>query len=257
MEKIEILSVGIDGLSLQEILEKIDRFINDKNKHYLVTVNPEFLVAAQKDKHFKEILNYADIAIADGVGLVYAAKTLGQKLYRITGVDLVGFLCELAEQKKYPVFLLGGVDDTAQKTATVLKETFPAINIVGAENGGQVSPDCKSTSDSELIEKINKAKPKILLVAFGQVKQEKWIFNNLDKLNTVKIAIGVGGTFDYICGNVKRAPLTVRNFGLEWLYRLFKEPWRKKRIFNAVFYFLFLILKQKIGKNNKKQENQN
>jgi len=184
--------------------------------------------------------------LADGIGLIHAAKFLGKKLHRITGVDLVGFLAELAEQKKYPIYLLGGAEQTAQKTAVVLKETFPQINIVGAESGGLVSPDCKTVSDQNIIEKINKAKPKILLVAFGQVKQEKWIFSNLDKLSSVRLAIGVGGTFDYICGNVKRAPLNFRNFGLEWLYRLLTQPKRFARIFKAIVTFSFF----KIFRNN-------
>lgn len=252
MNQVKILGIKIDNFSLQEVLEKINSFLQSKDKHYIVTPNPEFLVAAKKDKAFAQILNYADISIADGIGLIYAAKFLGQRLQRITGADLVGFLSELAEQKNYPIFLLGGRADTAEKTAKVLRDTFESIQIVGTDNGGEISPDGKISSNPTLVEKINNAKPKILLVALGQAKQEKWIFHHLDQLKTVKVAIGVGGAFDYIAGNIKRAPELIRNLGLEWLYRLTQEPWRWQRIFNAVIIFPLLVLWQKIkpAKNN-------
>jgi len=253
MSKTEILGVKIDNLSLQEVLEKIDGFLESKNKYFVVTPNPEFLVAAQKDKSFKEILNYADIAIADGIGLIHAAKFLGQRLQRVTGVDLFGYLCQLAEQKSYPVYLLGSGEGIALKTAGVLKQTFPNLNIVGAEAGGIISA-AGIAQDTELIIRINQAKPKILFVGFGQVKQEKWIFKYLDQLSSVQLAIGLGGTFDYVSDNITRAPELVRNLGFEWLYRLIKEPWRWRRIFNAIVIFPLLVLREKIFKKNRNQE---
>lgn len=246
MSKVEILGVKIDNLSLQEILEKASQFLTSKNQYYIITPNPEFLVAAQKDKNFQEILNYADIAIADGVGLIYAAKFLGQRLQRVTGVDLMWCLCELAEQNKYSVYLLGSAGGIAEKATEILKENFSNLKIVGAESGGEVSEDGKEMADSKIIDKINRAKPKILFVAFGAGKQEKWIFHHLDKLSSVKIAMGVGGALDYISGQVARAPEVIRNLGLEWLYRLFTEPRRWKRIFKAVIVFPLLVLKQKL-----------
>ena len=246
MAKVEILGVKIDNLSLQEVLEQINNFVQSKNKHFVVTPNPEFLVAAQKDKNFKAILNYADMAVADGVGLNFGAKLLGQRLQRLTGVDLVGYLCELAEQKKYSVFLLGGQNQVAAKCAQVLRENFPQLPIAGAEGGGEVIDNGKNTTDRQLIEKINQARPRILLVAFGQGQQEKWIFHNLDALASVRVAIGVGGAFDFIAGEIKRAPVWLQKIGLEWLYRLIQEPKRWRRIINAVIIFPALIIKEKI-----------
>ena len=250
MSKVEILNVKIDNLSLQEVLEKSDQFLNSKNQYYIVTPNPEFLVKARKDKNFKEILNYADIAIADGVGLVYAAKFLGKRLQRITGVDLLGYLCGMAEQDEHPIYLLGSGPGIAKKTAKELMQNFPELQIVGAESGGEISENGKHSSESNLIARIRTVKPKIIFIAFGHGKQEKWIFNNLDKMPSVKIAVGIGGTFDYISGEVSRAPEVVRNLGLEWLYRLFTEPKRWKRILDAVIIFPLLILKEKIFKRN-------
>ena len=255
MDKVEILGVKIDNLSLQEVLEKVGNFLESKNKYFIVTANPEFLVAAKKDKNFKDILNYADIAVADGVGLVYAAKFLGHKLQRITGVDLFGFLCELAEKTDTPVYLLGAGEGVAQQTAEVLKQNFPNLKIVGAESGGLILSNGETQTangNAEIINRINLAKPKILFVALGQVKQEKWIFKHLDQLSSVKVAVGVGGTFDFVAGTVARAPELMRNLGLEWLYRLIQEPGRAKRIFNATVIFSFSVLKNKVINKIKK-----
>ncbi len=248
MAKVEILGVKIDNLSPQEVLEKSSQFLKSKNQYFIVTPNPEFLVSAKKDKNFQEILNYADIAIADGVGLIYAAKFLGQQLQRVTGVDLMWYLCELAEQQNYPVYLLGSVEEITEATAEVLKENFPQLDIVGSSGGGEITPDGFQKNNDGLMEKIKAAKPKIIFVAFGAGKQEKWIFNHLDQLPSVKLAMGVGGTFDFISGATPRAPEIMRNLGLEWLYRLIKEPRRLKRIFRAVIIFPLLVLKDKIIK---------
>ncbi|MFA5021970.1 MAG: WecB/TagA/CpsF family glycosyltransferase [Patescibacteria group bacterium] len=241
MSKVEILGVKIDDLSLQEILEQINKFLDSNNQHYIVTPNPEFLVAAQNNKKFRDILNYADIAVADGVGLTYAAKFFKQRLQRITGVDLIWYICQLAEQKSCSVYFLGAAESVAQKTAEILKEEFPNLKIAGAQSGGQLI-DPKIV-DENLIKEINQTAPQIIFVALGQVKQEEWIFHQLDKLPSVKLAMGVGGAFDYISEAVPRAPQYLRKIGLEWLYRLIREPKRWRRIVDAVIIFPLLIIK--------------
>jgi len=251
MNTVEILGVKIDNLSLQEVLEKVSGFLTDKNQHYIVTPNPEFLVAANKDDNFKEILNYADIACADGIGLIKAAKSLGRKLTRVTGVESVYNISDLANQKKWPLYFLGGEEIIAAAAAEALKHEFPELKIAGAESGGEII-DPRQT-DQDLINRINDAKPKILFVAFGAVKQEKWIFYYLDQLPSVKLAIGVGGTFNFFSGRARRAPKLLRRAGLEWLYRLIREPSRWKRILNAVIVFPFLVLISKIKKRVRRQ----
>ncbi|MFA6254541.1 MAG: WecB/TagA/CpsF family glycosyltransferase [Patescibacteria group bacterium] len=243
MNKVEILGVKIDNLSLQEVLEKVSQFLDSPDQHYIVTPNPEFLVAAQKDPNFKEILNYADIAVADGIGLIKAAKYLGKQLIRVTGVDLVWAISELAEQKSCPVYFLGGGEMVAAAATEVLQQEFPNLKVVGAESGGEIADP--QQVDLDLLNRINDAGPKILFIAFGQVKQEKWIFYHLDKLPSVKLAIGVGGAFDYISGVVKRPPRFIKRAGLEWLYRLIKQPQRWRRIINAVIIFPLLIIKKR------------
>ncbi len=226
--KINILGVGIDNLTMDEVLEKISGFV--------VLPYSEFIVRAQKDEEFKNILNSADFCLCEGRGLQLAARFLGKKLKEnIAGVDLIYKLNLESGVKNHRIFLLGGEKEVVKKAGVKLGK-----NVVGAEHGYQ---DLK-----KIIEKINKIEPDILLVGLGSPKQEKWIYENLKKMPSVKIAIGVGGAFDFISGRMKRAPKFFQKIGLEWLWRLILQPWRIKRIYNGVVKFSWLILKCKILK---------
>lgn len=238
--KIEILGVYLDQIDMTGTIEKISAWLRDEKQRFVVTVNPEFIVAAQKRQEFKDVLNKADIAICDGVGLLVAS---GGKLTRVTGVDLTEkiFSINSAETK---IFLLGGYNDVAKK----LKDKYPNANIVGAESGGLIDWQSWMLRDNEqIVNKINESGANILLVAFGQVKQEMWIAKNLTKMPNVKVAVGVGGTFDYLSGAIKRAPAWMRAVGLEWLFRVAREPRRIGRIWNAVVIFNWLIIRNKIS----------
>ena len=188
---------------------------------------------------------------------------------RIPGVDFMLDICNLAAEKDKTVYLLGsGSDEVVKKTAENLQTQFPNLKIVGYDKGPELRETCHSRksgnpvddcldshlhgNDSEDIDKINAAQPDILFVAFGMGKQEKWIYENLSKMPGVKIAMGVGGSFDYISGKIKRAPLFLRRLGLEWMYRLVREPQRFKRIFNATVKFTYLVLKSKFLISNVK-----
>lgn len=248
MSTINILGIEIDNLSLEEVLNKIKRYLTAKSgqQHYLVTVNPEFIVVAQKDEEFKQILNQAGLAVADGFGLILASKLKKQPLRRkITGVDLIWHLAKLAEQNSYSIFLLGAAKGIAAKAAEKLKVKYPRLAIA-SESGGEVVVHPK-IENLDILRKINNYKPDILLVALGQVKQEKWIKYNLQKLPSVKLAVGVGGSFDFISGKIKRAPKWLRKIGLEWFWRLLRQPRRFKRIYTAVIKFSWLaLIKKKI-----------
>ena len=233
--KITIAGVKIDQINLTGCLEKISGFLKSPKQHYIVTVNPEFVVAAQKNPEFKNVLNNADIATCDGIGLVWAS---GGKLTRVTGVDLTEALLKDVDCR---IFLLGGEAGSAEKLA----QKYPS-KIVGAERGGKINQTTWLLEDNDtIIEKINNSKANVLLVGFGQVKQEMWLSQNLAKMPSVKVVIGVGGTFDYLSGNIKRAPKLIRQAGLEWLFRLFTQPQRIGRIFNATFSFAWLVLSKK------------
>ena len=244
--KINILDVQIDSITLTEVLQKIQEFLKSRHQHFIVTPNPEFIVAAQTDAEFKKILNYADIAVPDGAGIMLAAWLAGSPLKaRITGNDLVWKLAKLSEQKNCTLYFLGGQNDVAKIAVQEIKKIHPDCKIAGAESGGVIDP---KNPNPALMARINRAKPDILLIALGQIKQEKFIYYNLDKLPSVKIAVGVGGVFDYISGTVPRAPKWLRQIGLEWLYRLISQPARWRRIYNAVIVFPWIVIKKRTNR---------
>ncbi len=241
--KVNILGIKIDNLGKTEVLKKIDDFLSDGRQHHLVTANPEMVVAAGKDEKFLEILNKADLTVPDGFGLILAARYLRQPLQeRITGVDLMLDICQIAEQKNCSVYLLGGEEGISKRAAEKIVKKFPRLRVAGAESGGKMEISDFRFQISDLIKKINNAEPNILFVALGAGKQEKFIAENLDKMSSVKIAMGVGGAFDFISGKIKRAPKWMRKIGLEWLWRLFIEPWRLKRILTATIKFSWLVI---------------
>lgn len=228
-----ILGVKIDDVTLDEAIQKVEGWLSKTGKYYIVTPNPEFLVAAQTDPRFKEILNQADLSIPDGVGL-----KLGGVRNRVTGVDLMERLIEEAGKKKLTVGFIGGKDGIAHKAAQYFREKYES-RIVYTDNGGVVN------KEGEWVEGNRKAilKMDLLFVGFGALKQEKWIKVNLNKI-PVKIAIGVGGALDYFAGEIPRAPKVLRDLGLEWLFRLIIQPWRIKRQL-ALLKFIWLVLKYK------------
>src|SRR3989338_2856121 len=260
---INILGINISTDSRQEILKKISDFLNGKTPRYIVTPNPEFLLAAKHDEEFFYILNQADIAVPDGIGLVFAGWFMGKNIKRTAGIDLMLSLCALAAKRNKSVYLLGGEGQVAQAVAEKLKSQFPNLKIAGAEEG--LKPGAwklrsgkwlkGKAENQKLLERINAAKPDIIFVAVGHPRQERWIYHNLPLLNPplikgregwsgVKVAVGVGGSFDFISGRIKRAPNWMRASGLEWLYRLWQEPAkRSSRIWAAVMEFPLEFLK--------------
>lgn len=240
--KVEILGVNISNITIAETLEQINEMLSGSEGNLIATVNPEFVLASQKDIEFKNVLNSAAIATADGTGIIWAGKLLKKiKLIRVTGVDLC---LELLKGKcpEAKIFLLGGASGVAE----TVKAKYPDTWIVGAESGGELVEATWELEDNQaVIDQINSSGANLLLVAFGQVRQEMWIAKNLDKLQNIRVAIGIGGTFDYLSGKIKRAPQFLRAIGLEWLFRLIKEPKRWRRIWNATVKFPLLIMKEK------------
>ena len=165
--------------------------------------------------------------------------------FRTHGIDLVYKICESSSIKNKKIFFLGAGEGVAKKAAINLKKKYPNINIVGAEEGIKEKQE-SGNRNQDLIQRIDEANPDVLFVALGAPKQEIWIHENLKKLPSVKLAIGIGGSFDFISGKIKRAPIVFQKTGLEWLWRLTLEPKRIKRIYNAIIKFPFFILNYKI-----------
>lgn len=246
-----ILGVRIDKVNLPEAKKKFCDFFNSSQQFMVFTPNPEMLVKSQKDNYFKEILNKGSLNLADGKGLQLI--TLG-KLKTIPGVDFMQVICSLAEDLDKKVFFLGsGSQVVIDKLQKKIKNNYPKLQIVGTHLGLKIEEqmvlDGKINYTKEenikIIEKINQSKAEILFVAFGMGKQEKWIYENLSKMSSVKIAMGVGGSFDFLSGEIKRAPQWVRSIWMEWMWRLINQPKRIGRIYNATFKFLFLFLFKK------------
>lgn len=243
---VTLLGIPIDAIrqkeAIQIILEMLEgghlkRFFKVGGQHHIMTPNSEMLVESFKNEKFREVLQTASLNIPDSVGLLYAAKFKRKKLpERVTGVGTVIKLCEQLP-KKHSVFLLGAKEGVAEKAAEKLKKINPELSVAGTHAGSPSEKDAE-----EIINKIKEAQPHLLLVAFGAPKQDLWIAENLGQLPSVRVAIGVGGTFDFIAGVQKRAPALMRSVGLEWMYRLVKQPRRFKRILNAVIVFPYLVV---------------
>jgi len=239
--KVNILGVLIDNFKKAEVLGAAEQFLSNGRQHYIVTANPEMVVAAGKDKKFLEILNKADLTVPDGFGLILAARYLGKQLFeRVPGVDLMLDICRMVEQKSYSVFLV-----TAEEGLSKPEETIAALNkkFPGLKIGGVVLAEGESSE--KIITEINEARPDVMFVSLrGIGRQEKFINESLNKIPSVKIAMGVGGAFDFISGKIKRAPRSMRRIGLEWLWRLFMQPWRLKRILTATAKFSWLVIRK-------------
>lgn len=211
-----VLGVKVDRVTLPQALKIVDSWLKTSKKYYLTTPNPEMIVAAQKDASFKRILNQADLAIPDGIGL----RLADSKLRRLAGADLMIALIK----KGYKTLVVGGKPGVAQKAAKKLGVM------------GMTEPDVK---------KINTIKPDLLFVALGHGKQEKWIAKNLKKLK-VKVAMGVGGALDYVVNPWLRAPRVIQVLGLEWLWRLFLQPWRLKRQLALIKFISLVFTRRKL-----------
>jgi len=265
---INILGVDIDNTIKQsDLFVKINQFLNSTKQNYIVTPNPEILLQAQKDEELFYILNKADLSLADGFGLKIAAGLSGKKLYRITGADTIIEILQIAKDQNKKVLIINNKNGLSSSTelSIALKNRFPSLNFLIEDHifDFKVSTEKKFISFdfqknnffTRLAKKVEaKVNTKleflatnklldfsadILVCNFGAPYQEKFIYHNLNKLPTVKLGIGIGGALDFLTGKIKRAPKIMRKIGLEWLWRLIKQPHRYKRIYRAIFVFLF------------------
>ncbi len=237
-----ILGLKVHALSNAQTLTLIEDFIATGQPHQLCTVNPEFVVEAQKDVAFREIINRAALAMPDGIGLIKAAQFLNTTPLpeRVPGSDLVVRLAELSHHKGYKIYFLGAQEGVAQQAIERLKRDYPDLNVAGYFAGSPAGEH-----NEAILQRILPTKPDILLVAYGAPKQDKWIARNIDRLQ-IPICIGVGGSFDFLAGTAKRAPVWMQGINLEWFHRLVMEPWRWQRVWKATVVFSWLVLRYKM-----------
>lgn len=253
MSRIKLINTEIDNVNMQEALDAIMQLIDSGRYCYVVTPNVDHLVKLEKDDEFKEVYANADLILADGKPLIWMAKKLKTPLKeKISGSDLFPELCERAAKDNKTMFFLGAAEGVAAKAAENLTARYSGLKVVGT-----YSPPKGFEDDEAELEKIfslvNSAAPDILIVGLGAPKQEKFIYKYRENLK-VPVSLGLGASLDFEAGNIKRAPKWMSNHGLEWLYRLFKEPKRmfKRYIVDDMKIFrLFRKYKKQVKKERR------
>jgi len=245
--KTEILGVNFDTYTPPEALQTALEYINGDKPRAVFTPNPELVMEARKDSEFKDILNGADMVVPDGIGIVYASKLNKNKIkQRVTGYDLVQSIFREIKSTGNSVYFFGSAPGVADAARLKMEEEHDGLRIVGVADGY-----FNENREREIIDDIKAKKPDILLVGLGFPKQEKWIWKHKDELG-VKLYMGVGGSFDGMAGTFKRAPAFFRKTGLEWFYRLAKQPSRFKRQLKLPLFALIVLKEKLFGTFNKK-----
>ena len=220
--RVSILGVDFDPLTLAEAAERADALVQEGAGGYIVTANPEIVLRCQKDDAYRAAVNGAELVLPDGVGDLLAGRILGTPLpERVTGADLTPRLLARLAKRGGSVFLYGGKPGVAERAAARLKKAYPGLRIVGTENG-------YISDERNLLFCLEETQPDLLLVGLGAPRQERWMAEHKDRLTAV--SIGVGGLLDVFAGDVPRAPESWQKAGLEWLYRLCREPRRIRRM---------------------------
>lgn len=233
---VDILGIPVDSIKMSEAVERIGAFIGEGGVHSVYTPNSEIMMAAQRDPQLRSIMINADMLTADGAGVVLASKILGHSVpEKVSGFDLVCEIFRAYARKGIRCFLLGSAPGVAEQAAKNISKDYPGLIVAGYQDGYFTEDQ-----DEEITNTINASNADILLVALGAPKQEKWIFSHKGRLN-VKVCIGVGGTVDILSGKSKLAPDFFRRNGLEWLYRLYKEPKRAVRMLDLPRFMVRVI----------------
>lgn len=239
---LRVLGVRIDRVGRADAVARIEAAIEMAPTAgpplQVATVNPEFVMRARRDLAFAHVLEGAGLCLADGVGIVWAARLQGIHLERVAGVDLIEALAPVAARRGWRIFFLGAGPGVGQEAAAALQARVPGLRVAGVWAGGPSSAD-----DAESCARIREARPDLLLVAYGAPGQDLWIARNLGAVGA-PVAMGVGGALDFLAGRKRRAPSWVRRAGLEWGHRLLREPWRARRML-ALPRFTLAVLRER------------
>jgi len=234
-----IQNVRIGVRSINEIIQDVIDFMNNKGSAYfhIANLNPEIFTYAAKDGQYREILNNADEILIDGIGIGILAKIVGVKVgEKLAGTDLMTKLIDIANRKRKKVLLLGGFDNTSEKTAQFFQKRYPNLKIFFSKGAQNIKSETKE-ENRQVLDDIKKFRPDFLFIAYGPPWQERWIYKNKDRLNGI-VCMGVGGSFNFF-SNTLRAPSIIRSFALEWLWRFIFEP---KRFFKKISGYIYFLI---------------
>ncbi len=238
-DKVNILGINVDMAGIEEAADRIMEFFDEDRLHKVYTPNSEIIMSAYKNEEFRNLLNDADLLTADGIGVVYASKILGKPISeRAAGFDIACDVLGRITRTPHSLFLFGGKPGVAETAKKKLEEKYIGIHIVGTHNGY-----FKPEDEQGIADEINRSGADLLFVCLGAPKQEEWIARNADKLRHVRVAMGIGGSLDVFAGTAERAPEFYCKHGLEWFYRLKKEPWRAKRMAALPKFAMTVMLK--------------
>lgn len=243
-----VCGIPVANLTEDEAVAAIDRMITDGGSHYAAVVNAAKIVAATRDERLKQVLLEADMVTADGMSIVWASRLLGQPLkQRVTGIDLFERLVGHAARRGWKVYFLGAREESVRGTVERLKSRHAGLKVAGYHNGFFAASETVAIAEA-----IWESAADLLFVAMGSPAQEKWIASQLER-SGVRFALGVGGSFDHISGLAVRAPRWMQRAGLEWLYRLVREPrrmWRRYLIGNSTF--IWMVIRQRVGARSRR-----
>ena len=241
MSRIEILGVSFDNVTMDEAVSAAMGIIAEGKRGYVVTPNPEIVMAARENPDLARAVGDASLVLPDGIGVIYGAKILGTPLKEKTpGIDFAARVIERLADRQGSVFLFGAKPGVAEQAGENLREKFPGLVIAGTADG-------YFDDDTPIIEQINAAKPDLLLVCLGSPKQELWMHQHAGQVQAGLMA-GLGGSLDVFAGVVQRAPERWQKLGLEWLYRLLKEPKRIGRMMKLPQFALCAVKERVTGK---------
>ena len=242
VETIDLLGMRVSRVNRAQALEVLQRFIDSGEPHLVVTADASGHVIAARDPEFLRIVNNAALVTPDSTGILWAAKRLGTPLEeRVSGVELAEQLVAESARRGYGVYFYGAAPGVAEEAAARMRDRYPGAQIVGTADGFRNSPE----EQQALIEDIRRKAPAVLLVAMGIPKQEKWIARHMEELR-VPVCMGVGGTFDVFSGRVDRAPLWMQRRGLEWLYRLARNPSKYSKVATLPLFVLRVLRRERL-----------
>lgn len=238
--RVDVLGVGFDRVHLAAAVERILRRLDAGERTFVITANPEFVMLARREPELAQLARDAHLVVADGSGIVAASRLLGDPLPRVPGRLLVDALVPHLAQRRSPIFFLGAGPGVAERAAAELRRRAPGLVVAGVHAGSAEPED-----DAASVARVRDSAAQVLFVAYGMPKQERWIARNLSALPAVRSAIGVGGVFDQLAGVQKVPPAALHAVGLEWLWRLAREPsrWRRQRVLPL---FALLVLRKRL-----------